>query len=269
MWGERDSRHEPERLALLTGIVQANTSSQKMAVFMAAVMSGINLRQRPQEWREALHEQLLAIPTAERIDPTLYRQCLRLGFDAACGNTSAVLKSPVLTAPEKLQLLEILYISSAVTNAQATHEHLSKVLLTPKTTRDFKLQAIGLIFHHGKPSYFQFKAILTWLKREFKTDTQTVFTNPAAIGDIGDEAIYALADQRQQYLALYQNFRPHMTRDFIQLEIAQINRQVAAEEIPEDFGATLIFQLRQFLSPAVIDTGIKDYRQFDRKRDSK
>jgi hypothetical protein len=163
-WGVRVRQHEPNRLALLTGIVQANTSPQKMAVLMAAVMNGIGLRQRPQGAREALRDQVLAIPMAEGIDPTPYRQGIRLGFEAACGNTSAVLESPVLSAPEKLQFLEILYSSGSFLSAQATHEELSKLRLMPKTSRDFKLQAIGLILNHGTASSTQFKEILAWLK---------------------------------------------------------------------------------------------------------
>jgi hypothetical protein len=240
-----------------------------MAVLMAAVMNGIGLRQRPQGAREALRDQVLAIPMAEGIDPTPYRQGIRLGFEAACGNTSAVLESPVLSAPEKLQFLEILYSSGSFLSAQATHEELSKLRLMPKTSRDFKLQAIGFVLNHGQASSTQFKEILTWLKGEFITDPHTVFTNLATLGDIGDSAIYALTTQRDQYLALYQNFRPHMTRDFIQTEIAEISQQVATKEMPEDFGATLIFQLGQFLSTAVIDTAVKDDRQFDRKSESK
>jgi hypothetical protein len=41
------------------------------------------------------------------------------------------------------------------------------------------------------------------------------------------------------------------------------------KEIPEDFGATLIFQLRQFLSTAKIDAGVSDDGQYDRKSESK
>jgi hypothetical protein len=143
------------------------------------------------------------------------------------------------------------------------------VRLTPNISRDFKLQTIGLILNHGQATRTQLKEILTWLKGEFETDTYTVFTNPAALGDIGDSAIYALTTQRDQYLALYQNFRPHMTRDFIQTEIAEISQQVLTKEMPEDFGATLIFQLRQFLSTAKIDAGVSDDGQYDRKSESK
>jgi hypothetical protein len=262
-------RHEPDRLALLTGIVQAKISPQKMAMLMAAAMNGIGLRQHPQETREALFNQLLAIPLAEGIDPTLWRQHMRLGLDAACSSTSEVLDSQVLSAPEKLKLLEIIYISSEVMTGQATHEELLKVRLMPNTSRDFKVKAIGLLLNHGQASSTQFKEILAWLKGEFATDTHTVFTNPATLGDIGDEAIYALTEQRQQYLSLYQNFGPHMTRDFIQEEIAHINLRVTAEEMPRDFGETLIFQLRQILPPAVISTAVKDDRQYDRKSESK
>jgi hypothetical protein len=268
-WGELVSHHQPERLALLTGIVQANTSPKKMAVCIAAVMNGIGIRQRPQERREALRNQLLLIPLATGNDPALYRQHIRLGFDAACGNTSAVLVSPVLSAPEKLQLLEILYSSEKFLSAQVAQEELSKVRLTPNISRDFKLQTIGLILNHGQATRTQFKEILTWLKGEFETDTYTVFTNPATLGDIGDSAIYALATQRDQYFSLYQNFRPHMTHAFIQAEIAEISQQVLTKEIPEDFGATLIFQLRQFLSTAKIDAGVSDDGQYDRKSESK
>jgi hypothetical protein len=268
-WGARVGHLEPERLALLTGIVQANTTAQKMAVLTTAVMSGIDIRNHPRDEREALRDQLLAMPLAEGIDPEPYRQRVRLGFDAACGNTSAMLESPVLSAPEKLQLLETLYSSRGFLSDQLAQQELSKIRLMPNTSRDFKLQAIGLILNHGQASSTQFKEILTWLKGEFETDKHTVFTNPATLGDIGDEAIYALAEQRQQYLSLYQNFGTHMTRDFIQEEIAQINQRVTAEEIPRDFGETLIFQLQQFLSTARTNTGIEDNRQFDSKSESK
>jgi sugar diacid utilization regulator len=268
-WGKRVGHHEPERLALLTGIVQANTSSQKMAVFIAAVMSGINLRQRPQGEREALRDQVLAIPMEEGINPTPYRQRMRLVFDAATTNTSAVLESPVLSASEKLQLLEILYIFEPYLNPLEVHEELSKVRLRPNTSRDFKVKAIGLLLNHGQASSTQFKEILAWLKGEFATDTHTVFTNPDTLGNITDEEIYALAEQRQQYLSLYQNFGSHMTRDFIQAEIARINQQVMTKEIPEDFAATLIFQLRQFLSTAAIGTTVKDHGRYDSKSESK
>jgi hypothetical protein len=268
-WGRQVRNDEPQRTTLLTGIVQANTTPQKMAVCMAAVMSGTDLWRLPLRAREALRNQVWAIPMAEGIDPTPYRQSMRLGFDAACGNTSAVLVSQDLSAPEKLQLLEIIYSSREFLSAQTTQENLSRVLETPYISRDFKLQAIGLILNHGQANSFQFKAILTWLKGEFKTDTHTVFTNPATLGVIGDEAIYALAEQRQQYLTLYQNFRPHMTHDFIHAEIAHINLRVLGKEMPEDFGATLIFQLQQFLSTAKIGAGVSDDGQYDRKIESK
>ncbi|WP_168920739.1 hypothetical protein [Polaromonas vacuolata] len=274
-WGEAASRQEPHQLALLTGIVQANTTPQKMAVFTAAVMSGINLLQRPLEDREALRDQLLAIPMAEGIDPGPYRQHMRLGFDAACSNTAAVIESQFLPAREKLQLLEIIYSLGEFLSTQTTQEELSKIRLITNISRDFKLQAIGLILNHGQAIEIQFKEILAWLKGEFKKDPHTVFTNPATLGDIGDEAIYALAEQRQQYLTLYQNFRPHMTCDFIQAEIAHINLSVLEKEMPADFGATLIFQLRQFLPIAMIDSDsdsdsdVKDDRQYDRKSESK
>jgi hypothetical protein len=268
-WGELVSRNEPAQLALLTGIVQANISAQKMAVFIAAVMSGFNLWQRPLGAREALRDQLLAIPMAEGIDPTLYRQHMRLGFDIACGNTGAVIGNQVLSEPEKLQLLEVIYQSPGFLNAQVTQENLLRVESTLKTSRDFKLQAIGLLLNHGQATSDQFKKILTWLKGEFKTDKHTVFTDPATLGDIGDTAIYALTEQRQQYLALYQNYRPHMTRDFIQAEIAHINHQVTTKEIPEAFGSILIFQLRQFLPTAKIDAGVNDDGRYDSKSESK
>ncbi|WP_168920740.1 hypothetical protein [Polaromonas vacuolata] len=268
-WGELVSRHEAAQLPLLTGIVQANISAQKMAVFLAAVMSGFNLWQHPLEEREALRDQLLAIPLAEGIDPTLYRQHMQLGFDAACGNTVAVIESKFLPAPEKLQLIEIIYSSREFLSAQVTQEELSKIQFTPHMSREFKLQAIELLLNHGKANSSQFKGILTWLKGEFKTDKHTVFTNPVTFGNISDTEIYALAEQRQQYLALYQNFRPHMTRDFIQAEIAEISQQVSTKEMPEDFGATLIFQLRQFLSTAKIDAGVNDDGRYDSKSESK
>jgi hypothetical protein len=271
-WGKALKYDEMELITLLRGIVQSNTSPQKMAVFIAAVMSGINLWERPLRERIDLRDQLMARPMAEGIDPAPYRQLIRLGFDAACGNTAAVIESQVLPASEKLQLLEILYASKgfqgSFLSAQATQENLSMVLLTPHLSRNFKLQAIGLILTHGQANSFQFKTILTWLKGEFKTDAQTVFTNPAALGEIGDAAIYALAEQRQQYLALYQNFRPHMTRDFIQEEIAHINLRVTAKEMPEDFGATLIFQLQQFLSNVRTISAFEDERKHDRKNRS-
>ncbi|WP_168921612.1 hypothetical protein [Polaromonas vacuolata] len=269
LWGREVSHDLPERLALLTGIVQANTTAQKMAVFTTAVMSGIDIRNHPRDVREALRNQLLAIPMAEGIDPEPYRQRMRLGLDAACGNTYTVLESPVLSVPEKLQLLETLYSSRGFLSAQLAQQELSKIRLMPNTSRDFKLQVIGLILNHGQASSTQFKEILTWLKGEFETDTHTVFTNPETLGDITDEQIYALAEQRQQYLSLYQNFGTHMTHDFIQEEIAQINLRVTAEEIPRDFGETLIFQLRQFLSTVGTNTGVKDDRQFDSKNESK
>jgi hypothetical protein len=268
-WGGQVVFNKPNQLALLTGIAQANTSPQKMTVFMTVVLSRVALIYLRQEAREALCNQVLAIPMAEGIDPTPYRQGIRLGFEAACGNTSAVLESPVLSAPEKLQVLEILYSSGRFLSAQATHEELSKLRLMPKTSLDFKLQAIGFILNHGQVSSTQFKEILTWLKGEFKTDKHTVFTNPATLGDIGDEAIYALVEQRQQYLALYQNFQPRMRRYFIQAEMAEISQQVLTKEIPEDFGATLIFQLQQFLSTAEIESDVEDELEFDSKSESK
>jgi hypothetical protein len=268
-WGEEVSRHEPNQLPLLTGIVQADISPQKMAVFLAAVMSGFTLWQRPLEEREALRGQLLAIPMAEGIDPTLYRQHMGLGFDAACGNTGAIFDSQDLSEPEKLQLLEVIYQSPEFLSAQVTQENLLGVQSTPNISRDLKLKSIGLILNHGRANSFQFKAILTWLKGEFKTDTHTVFTDPATLEDISDSEIYALTEQRQQYLALYQNFRSHMTRDFIQTEIATVTQQVTTKEIPKNFGATLIFQLRQFLSTAKIDAGDSDDGRYDSKSESK
>jgi hypothetical protein len=274
-WGKRSSWYwaGTERLALYTGIVQANTTPQKIAVYMAAVMSGMTLWRDPREWREELRDQVLAIPVAAGVDPTLHRQHMRIGLDAACGNTAAVIKSQVLTAPEKLQLLEILYSSRNFLSAQATQDELSRVQLTSHLSLDFKLQAIGLILTHGQASRFQFKEILTWLERVFKrdpqtgelTDSPTVFTNPDTLGDIGDAAIFALTEQRDQYLALYQNFRPHMTRDFIQEEIKHIERRVSGKEMPQDFGATLIFQLQQFLLTEVTESVFGDERKFDSK----
>ncbi|WP_168921209.1 hypothetical protein [Polaromonas vacuolata] len=268
-WGAQVSRHHLERTALLTGIVQTNSTPQKMAVLMAVVMSGINIRQRLPEWREALRNQLLDIPLTEGIDPTPYRQLIGLGFDAACGNTSAVLGNQDLFETEKLQLLEIIYLSPAFLSAQITQENLSRVLSTPNISRNLKLGAIGLILHHGQPSHFQFKSILTWLKGEFKTDKHTVFTNLDTSAHIDFEEILALTAQRDQYLALYQNFRPHMTRDFIQAEIKLIEHRVLGKEMPEDFGAILIHQLQQFLSTTVIDAAVEDDGQYDSKSESK
>jgi hypothetical protein len=268
-WGEQNRHDTPERAALLTGIVQTHTTPQKMAVLTTAVMSGINIRQRPQGEREALRDQLLAIPLAEEIDPTLYRKRMRLGFDVACGNTSAVIDSQDLSDPEKLQLLEVIYCSPGFLTAQATQENFSKMLLAPNISRDFKLQAIGLILNHGRANPFQLKTALTWLKGEFKKDTYTVFTSLGDTGDIGDAAIYALAVQRQQYLSLYRNFQPHMTYSFIQTEIENIHFRVAIKEVPENFGTTLIFQLQQFLSTAGLDTAAKDDRKFEKKSESK
>jgi hypothetical protein len=258
---------------LQTVIVQANTTPQKMAVLMAAMMSGLNISQRPLEEREALRDQVLAIPMAEGIDPTLFREHMRLGLRAACGNTSAMLDSPVLSAPEKLQLLEILYSSRNFLSAQVTQDELLRMQSTANISLDLKLRAIELILTHGKANSFQFKTILTWLKAEFKRDPQTgeltnrptVFSNPSTLGDIGDAAIFALTEQRDQYLALYQNFRPHMTRDFIQEEIEHIERRVSGKEMPQDFGATLIFQLQQFLSIDWPMSALEEERMFDRK----
>jgi hypothetical protein len=60
-----------------------------------------------------------------------------------------------------------------------------------------------------------------------------------------------------------------MTHDFIHAEIAHINLRVLGKEMPEDFGATLIFQLQQFLSTAKIGAGVSDDGQYDRKIESK
>ncbi|WP_168922520.1 hypothetical protein [Polaromonas vacuolata] len=278
-WGKRSSQYwaGTERLALYTGIVQANTTPQKIAVYMAAVMSGMNLWRYSREWREELRDQVLAIPVAAGVDPTQHRQHMRIGLDTACGNTAAVIESQVLSVPEKLQLLEILYSSREFLSAQTTQDELSRVQLTPHLSRNLKLQAIELILTHGQANRFQFKTILTWLKGEFKRDPQTgeltnrstVFSNPSTLGDIDDEEIFALTTQRQQYLALYQNFRPHMTHDFIQEEIEHIERRVSGKEMPQDFGAILIHQLRQFQSTARTDSALEDERQYDRKIESK
>jgi hypothetical protein len=195
-WGAQVGRRHLERTALLTGIVQANSTPQKMAVLMAAVMSGMNLWQRPLEQRLALRNQVLAIPMATSIDATPYRQRIGLGLDAVCGNTAAVLESQDLSDTEKLQLLEIIYLSPAFLNAEITQENLSRVLLTPNISRNLKLGAMGLILHHGQPSPFQFKSILTWLKGEFKTDKHTVFTNLDTSAHIEFEASLALIPQR-------------------------------------------------------------------------
>jgi hypothetical protein len=278
-WGKRSSQYwaGTERLALYTGIVQANTTPQKIAVYIAAVMSGMYLWRYSREWREELRNQVLAIPVAAGVDPTLHRQHMRIGLDAACGNTAAVIESQVLTAAEKLQLLEILYSSREFLSAQATQDELSRVQLTPHLSRDLKLRAIELILTHGQANNFQFKTILTWLKGEFKRDPQTgeltnrptVFSNPDTLGDIGVEEIFALTTQRQQYLALYQYFRPHMTHYSIQEEIEHINLRVSGKEMPQDFGAILIHQLRQFQSTAGTDSALEDERQYDRKIESK
>jgi hypothetical protein len=272
-WGRLAGQKPKWRIMLQTFIVQAITTPQKMAVLMAAMMSGLNISQRPLEEREALRDQVLAIPMAEGIDPTLFREHMRLGLRAACGNTSAMLDSPVLSAPEKLQLLEILYSSRNFLSAQVTQDELLRMQSTANISLDLKLRAIELILTHGKANSFQFKTILTWLKAEFKRDPQTgeltnrptVFSNPSTLGDIGDAAIFALTEQRDQYLALYQNFRPHMTRDFIQEEIEHIERRVSGKEMPQDFGAILIHQLRQFLSIDWPMSALEEERMFDRK----
>jgi hypothetical protein len=60
-----------------------------------------------------------------------------------------------------------------------------------------------------------------------------------------------------------------MTREFIQEEIELIEKRVLGKEMPEDFGAILIHQLRQFLSTAVIGSVVKDDGQYDSKSESK
>jgi hypothetical protein len=272
-WGRLAADQQPAwRIMLQTVIVQTNITPQKMAVLMAAMMSGTNLWRSSYMWRVALRDQVLAIPMAEGIDPTLFREHMRLGLDAACGNSAAVIESQVLTAAEKLQLLEILY-SREFLSARVTQDDLLRLQLTSHLSLDFKLQAIGLILTHGQASHFQFKEILTWFERVFKRDPQTgeltnrptVFSNPSTLGDIGDAAIFALTEQRDQYLALYQNFRPHMTRDFIQEEIEHIERRVSGKEMPQNFGAILIHQLRQFLSIDWPMSALEEERMFDRK----
>jgi hypothetical protein len=60
-----------------------------------------------------------------------------------------------------------------------------------------------------------------------------------------------------------------MTREFIQEEIELIEKRVLGKEMPEDFGAILIHQLRQFLSTAVIGSAVKDDGRYDSKSESK
>jgi hypothetical protein len=271
-WCQFVSYHLLERTALLTGIVQANITAQKIGVFTAAALSGINFSLCSQAERQALRDHLLSAPLATDINSTLYRQHIRLGFDAACSSTAEVLGSKVLSESGKLKLLEILYLSSGFINSRATNEHLLDVLDmrdAAKISRGFSLQAIEIILKHGKLNSTQFNTVLAWLEDEFEKDKYTVFTNPATLEDIGDLAIYALAEQRQQYLALYQSFRPHMTRDFIQAEIVRINHRVEMKEVPENFGSTLIFQLQQFFATSVVDTAVGINHLHDRKSESK
>jgi hypothetical protein len=268
-WGQLVRLNHAEQTALLRGIVQSNTSAKNMGVFIAAVMSGLHLGQLPHAERDALRDQLLAIPMAIGINTALYRQNMRLGFDAACSSTLDVIMSQALSEPEKLKRLEILYISSEFIDAQSSNIHFSEVLRSAHISRDFQLQAIGLILHHGQATNIQFKTILAWVQSEFEKDIHTVFTNPETLKDIDKAAVVALAEQRQQYLILYQNFRPHMTPVFIHAEIEKISRQILAKEIPDDFGKTLIFQLQQFLSTAAAQTVVSINRQHDRKSESK
>jgi hypothetical protein len=234
-----------------------------MAVFMAAALDGITLAQRPQVWVEALRDQLLAIPITSNIDPTPCRQHIRLVFDVAFSNSSAVLASPVLSPSEKLQRLQILYIIPAYRTTQTHLEELSKVQLMPDTDLNFKLQAIGLVISHMGVYIWDFKEILAWIKGEFKKDKYSIFTNTDSLGDIGDEAIFALVEKRQHYLSLYENFQPYATHYFIEAEIAEISQQVATKEIPKDLADTLIFQLKKFLPNAIDGFRSESDRHYD------
>ncbi|WP_168923162.1 hypothetical protein [Polaromonas vacuolata] len=250
-WALSANRREQDINALLSGIVQANSSPQRMGQIITAVVSGTTIGGVQPEQRQAIRERLLNLSATRPTLAIQYQQHVALGFDLGCCNSAAVLENQEITTLEKLNLLEIFYIYPGFLTQKETETQLASVLFTPNISPDLMLGAIGLIFNHGQLGEPQFRAVCSCLVGKFEKEKYSIFSDLETDLTFASPAGQALAKQRQQYLALYQNFQPHMTPEFIKNEITQINQQVKESSMPRQLGQVITGQLQQFYEAVV------------------